>query len=208
MNENEFYIPANYLDSGYILNGRFAKRNALEAVILGIAGFFTLRLFGVPCTIDNISIYIFVICPLMLVGASGIQGDPVSEYMLNAYRWLRHRIPYIYNPHVTAYRYSPAQLVLDQPNLRDVLSNKINGMRNNMSSKKTNFQEGVNFEFASDPEVEALREAEERYLREEEERHAEEANLSHNETGALTDVGSGLNVADIADGILLPDYEE
>ena len=106
MQENEFYIPANYLDSGYILNGRFAKRNAVEAVILGALGFLIVQLMGIPFSIDNISIYIFACCPLALIGASGVHGDPLSEFIMNAYKWMRKRKPYFYNYHINAYRSS------------------------------------------------------------------------------------------------------
>lgn len=206
--DNYYYIPANYMDGGYILNGRFPKRNAIEAVVLGVIGFLGCRFFAGPLMIDTISIYIFVCLPLLLLGAAGIQGDPLSVYLMNAYKWFKYKKPYFFNNHGVAYRISAAQLIIDEPTFRDVLTDKWDQLKQSMRSPRIEYEEGVNFVFAEDPEEEALKAAEERLIAEEDQQRAEAEKASYNGTQPLTGADSGLDVVGIADHIVLHDVGE
>lgn len=204
--ERTYIIPANYLDSGYILNGRFAVRNAIEAIILGIIGFIICSLLPIPHNWDGITYYILIIVPLMMLGAVGIQEGPLSVFLFDAYKWLKNKHPYFYNAHGTAYHLSSAQISINEPNMRDMLMDKLDQVRQSMKAPKIEYIEGENFQFANDPELEALRDAEQRLM--------EQANpdASGANTAALAGTEAvthrdSLDIDEIIDGIVIHDLD-
>lgn len=220
--QRTYNIPANYLDSGYVLNGRFPIRNGIEAVILGFAGYFICSLLPIPHfpeSWDGITYYTLIILPLMMLGAVGIAGDPVSVFIMDAIRWRKERKPYFYNRNGCAFRISAAQLMIEEPSIKDALANKLDAMRRKIKGPAIEYVEGQNFQFAVDPELEALRDAEERMR--EEEREAREREEAERQAAAAAAAelaaklakeqeqkSSALDLDDIMENIVLHDISD
>ena len=85
-----YFIPPNFLTSGRLFGGTIRIRNAIEACILVL-------LTGIPIIQLPFSLTtrIIILClvplPLGIFGIIGIEGDALSEFILNWLRWLRNR---------------------------------------------------------------------------------------------------------------------
>ena len=206
--ERNYCIPANYLESGYLLNGRFPMRNAIEAVILFFVGLGVCNALPIPHNLEEgATYYVLIIMPMVMIGASGIQGEPLSIYLMNAYKWYKAKKPYFFNHHGKAYRVSAAQLILDEPSMRDVLADKLSQFRKAISSPRVEYVEGENFVFAEDPELEALAEAEERLNEKEMSDIEQERKNAAESRSEPSGDEKNIDLNDIMDNILLQDIE-
>lgn len=85
-----YYIPQNFLTSGRLLGGMIRARNAIEACVLVI-------LTGIPIWEIPISLTarIIILClvplPLGIFALVGFEGDSLSEFVINWFRWLSNR---------------------------------------------------------------------------------------------------------------------
>ena len=87
---NDFYIPANFEDSGKIM-GIFGIRNVVEAGVLSLPFvFFTFRLVPVSLTWKIIVSSIFAI-PIGGFSIMGINDDPLSVFVKTWWKWLTKR---------------------------------------------------------------------------------------------------------------------
>lgn len=155
-----YKIPNNFKDSGYILNGQVAVRNAIDAVIMGLLGVLLASFMPVKGT-SAISVYILFAGLLGMAGLVGVKGVPLSTFLLDFIGWQKRRKkPYLYNNHGESFSQSAADLALQAPQLRDMIANAIDGVKARFASGEKVYVEGKTFEFALDPELEALRFAE------------------------------------------------
>lgn len=215
--KRKYKIPANYLDSGYVLNGRFPIRNGIEAVILGLAGFYICSILPIPHfpdSWDGITWYVLIILPLMMIGAVGVSGYPLSVFILNVLHWRKNRKPYFYNHNGKAFRISAAQLMVQEPSLKNLLMDKLDQIRYTIKGPSIEYIEGKNFEFSADPSLEALQDAEDRILeKQKEEEEKERERVAAIETAAAElaakleaerfSKSASLNMDDIMDNIVL-----
>lgn len=96
MNKNEheeldvYVIPPNFIEGGKLFGGMFKMRNAIEAGILaGGSGAFILKL---PASLTaKIIILCIVSLPLVIFGLIGVNGESLSEFVINVFRFLRNR---------------------------------------------------------------------------------------------------------------------
>lgn len=102
---NIYAIPANYTDSGKILEGMLEPRNAVEAVILVVLlGYPELMLIPMPGTI-RIVVMTVTILPTAVIAMMGIDGDSLFQYLLHIVRYMVtkrklhfRRVGYHYDP--------------------------------------------------------------------------------------------------------------
>lgn len=157
--KEHFIIPTNFMESGYLFNGAVSIRNAIEAGVLVMFGIFLCGLLPLPGGIDSITYYILICGPLGLVGLFGVQGDPLSTFVVDFFKWRRRRQPCFYSGHSEAYTQEAADLLMDVPQFRDILADSLEKIRQKMAAGDIEYVEGETFEFAEDPEQEALRRA-------------------------------------------------
>lgn len=157
--KKRFIIPANFMETGYLMNGAVPARNAVEAVILGLVGYFICQMLPIPEGTDAITYYILIIAPFALAGLYGVQGDPLSVFIMDYFKWRKRRKPSFYNEHSEAYTQEAADLLMDTPQFRDMLADVLDKVRTKFAEEDIDYVEGKTFEFASDPEQEALKEA-------------------------------------------------
>ena len=159
--KKHFVIPTNFMETGYVFNGMFAIRNVVEGIILGILGFFICKIIPMPDSEIAISYYIMIIFPLFMLGAVGVQGDPLSVFILDFFKWRKRRKPYFYSNHGEAYTQEAADMLLEAPQLRDFIADAIDKTKAKFATEEIDYVEGETFRFAEDPEQEALRIAQE-----------------------------------------------
>ena len=158
--KEHFVIPTNFMETGYIMNGAVSIRNAVEAGVLALLGFFVCRMLPLPGGFtDAITYYILICGPLGLVGLYGVQGDPLSVFVFDFIKWRRRRKPSFYSEHGEAYTQEAADLLWEAPQMRDMLADAVDKMRSKMAAVEIDYVEGETFQFAADPERDALREA-------------------------------------------------
>ena len=93
-NEHEeldvYIIPPNFIESGKIFGGMFKLRNAIEAGLLaGLAIFFVWKI-NVSLT-TKIIILCVTALPLGIFGIMGIEGESLTEFVINVFRFLKKR---------------------------------------------------------------------------------------------------------------------
>ena len=85
-----YVIPPNFIEGGKIFGGMFKLRNAIEAGILGGgSAFFVLK---IPVSLTaKIIILCVTTLPLAIFGLIGVEGESLSEFVINVFRYLRNR---------------------------------------------------------------------------------------------------------------------
>ena len=85
-----YTIPPNFIEGGTLFGGMFKIRNVIEAGILAVS-------VGVPVFSIDISLTarIIILCltalPLGLFALMGVNGEPLSSYIIAFFKWLGNR---------------------------------------------------------------------------------------------------------------------
>lgn len=88
---NVYSIPANYTDSGKLLGGMIATRNAIETLILLVlAGYPELFLIPMPGPI-RIVVMTVTLLPMAVVSVMGVDGGSLFQYLGHIVRFWTHR---------------------------------------------------------------------------------------------------------------------
>lgn len=173
--KKQWIIPMNFMESGYVLNGAVSIRNAVEGCILALLAYFFCKTLPLPSGTDAIAYYIFIISPFLLIGAAGVQGDPLSVFIMDFFKWSKRRKPCFYSTHGEAYTQEAAELVLDAPQMRDLIADVVDSLKAKMATDEIEYVEGETFRFADDPEQAALKQAQEELLAKREEAKQKES---------------------------------
>lgn len=85
-----YTIPPNFAKEGTILSGRVEARNAIEAAVL------VLLLFQILMQMDlgvrgRIYVGIIVILPVAIFSVIGVQGESLTSFLIQFFRYLTHR---------------------------------------------------------------------------------------------------------------------
>ena len=125
-----YFIPPNFLTSGRLFGGAVRIRNAIEAAILVLAT--GIPIVQLPFSLTTRIILLCLIpLPLGIFGVIGIEGDALTEFLLNWIRWLKNRRvlyrsdteqqkPVPQKPRVTTTHQPPEQLgiTIKQPKVK------------------------------------------------------------------------------------------
>lgn len=85
-----YFIPPNFLTSGRLFGGAVRIRNAIEAAILVLAT--GIPIVQLPFSLTTRIILLCLIpLPLGIFGVIGIEGDALTEFLLNWICWLKNR---------------------------------------------------------------------------------------------------------------------
>lgn len=204
MDRKIYRIPTNFRQAGYIFNGMIAIRNAIDALLFGLLGLLIASLLPLTGT-GRLSISILLAGLLAMIGLAGVREKPLSTFLADVVRWLFRRKPRLYNSHGGAYSVTAEELMLQQPQLRDSLADLLDKVKKSISSDQPELIEGVNFAFAPDPELEALRFAQE--MKEEGQNKADTPKATVPEK-SQSPVMSHIDIEDILDHIEFIDDEE
>lgn len=202
-----YFIPLNYEQPGHVFNGMIPLRNFIDALVLVIIGYFIASIFAPADFWEAISWYILICGLLGLLGIIGIQGIPLSIYLLDFIKWTRRRAPYFFNHHGSAYSCSAADVMLHAPQFRDYVADLLESFTDKFKPQKAAYIEGETFEFAEDPEL--------AYLQNAEEKAKQETDLSDTpidkhpaENSGTPSTSTNLDFDGILDNITLAESEE
>ena len=85
-----YVIPPNFIEGGKIFGGMFRMRNAIEAGIFG--GGSAVLVFKLPISLmAKIIILCVTTLPLAILGLIGIEGDSLTEFVINVFQFFRGR---------------------------------------------------------------------------------------------------------------------
>lgn len=156
-----YYIPENFLGESRILNGQIRVRYlvdsiALSAILAAIFGL-PILLLAVPGATFNVKITVLVICiaPGFLAGQIGCNGDPISVFLINVYRWRKKRQVRLYNERPRLLGTDPVKALYESNRGMDKVVGFVQNMQEKRIEIKTSevFVEGETFEFQYDPGI-------------------------------------------------------
>ena len=85
-----YIIPPNFVEGGKIFGGMFRLRNAIEAGAIG--GGCALLVFRLPVSLTaKIIILCVTALPLAIFGLIGIEGNSLTEFVMNVAKFVRNR---------------------------------------------------------------------------------------------------------------------
>jgi hypothetical protein len=85
-----YYIPPNFLTTGRLFGGMLRIRNAIEAGILVLGT--GIPIFKLPLSLTaRIIILCLITLPLGIFAIVGLDGDSLSEFVINWFKWLFNR---------------------------------------------------------------------------------------------------------------------
>ncbi len=85
-----YYIPPNFIDSGTVLGGMIKLRNAIEAAVLAAA-------FGIPICMLTLSLTakVIILCmtvlPVGILALIGFSGESLFSFIYTFFKFLRNR---------------------------------------------------------------------------------------------------------------------
>jgi hypothetical protein len=148
----EYHIPMNFIDESRVINGMFKTRNFVEGCILA-------ALVGLPCWTGvhapfevKISLVVGLVLPFFLIGISGINGDPLSTFIKNAFSWSRTRGTMLYNYEARALAQAPIKAMMEEEGMNDKILDFVDSMKAKAAKKRREnpLVEGQDFVFAED----------------------------------------------------------
>lgn len=100
----ECYIPQNYKGVISILQLAVKQRNLIEGAVIGVIIAFCVfqgfRIYNYGITGTGIGFTIVGFIAGLIIGVIGINGEPVSQFIIHLFRFLRKRRTVYYNPRV------------------------------------------------------------------------------------------------------------
>lgn len=149
-----YVCPANFVDTGYVFGGLLRTRNFIEGIVAALVG--VLIVFSLPISsfTTRIAVLISVCGPLLLVGITGINDDPLSVYLMSMYKWRSNRRLMIYNKKSKVREDDIVDVMLEQRTVADNLSDRIAQMRaTRVNEMPESLVEGLDFVFEDDSEI-------------------------------------------------------
>lgn len=94
-----YYIPENFIAAGTVGGGMFKVRNVVEAIVLMIALGYPIALLPVSITIRLVLLAI-VCLPVGILALVGINHGPLSEYLIDVFKYRKIAHDYTYEEKV------------------------------------------------------------------------------------------------------------
>lgn len=153
-----YTIPENFIDSGRCLHGMFKTRGLVEGLILGGIAALIAFLFPIKEITTRIPVIICFAAPFFMLGVAGINGDPLSVFLLYAYTWFKTKGIVLYNGNTRFLDESPLDKMMEQTDVRDKIFDIIDKRRKEKEKENAGkrFIEGVDFEFGKDEDALAV----------------------------------------------------
>lgn len=170
-----YTIPDNFIKDGYIANGNIRFRNAVEAALL--TGVTALILWSLPIQDWTIRLTTTVTfsTPMLIIGIIGVNGDPLSVFLRNAWHWFQSKRVLLYNGKIATVHTRPVESALNKELPRDKIVYALGNMKKSREPDSHDILvEGRDFVFSDDDEFrreetrekEARKKAEEAALKE------------------------------------------
>lgn len=148
--QTAYVIPANYIESGRILNGMLKTRNTIEAVIAVFIGYMLLSVF--PLTTEaGLFTKVAILGPVAILFLVGINDGPASTYIFSYLHWLRKKAVFKYNENATPLMGTALDAIENRKAPGEKLQEKFREWRDTQAEKQ--LAEETEYTFATDPYV-------------------------------------------------------
>lgn len=161
-NENRptvYYIPENFGSDSKVLGGRIRVRYLLDSVLLGAALFIAA---GLPLTVcflreqtlsTRLTVSLCVMAPGIAAGILGVNGDPVSAFLINLIHWKKSSDTCLYNFRPAPMGTDPIRVTIESGAKMDRFVELWQQREQDRYDRKYNeqFTEGETFIFDEDP---------------------------------------------------------
>ena len=193
-----YIIPANYIDSGRIVNGLFKTRNFFEAVVYALVMLLFLSHIHFPSASAKISWLIMLIGPGVLITLFGINDEPVSSFILSVFRWRRNRRVMYYDKNAELHEQRAADYILNRQLPRDKMEEMYVKWKKQREARldEPEVLSYLNLEFVANPLTESINKAARAKRRPNE---TESAPIASTTEDAFTPLAVNLSKADYAD---------
>lgn len=149
-----YTIPENFIDEGRMVRGMFRTRYFLEGLAMALVVALIISFFPLNGLKEKITAYTLGCSPFLMLGITGIGGDPVFVFVKNCFTWLKQKGIYFYNGAARALASSPVENMMENEDARAKLNEYVERMRKKREESRTlDLVEGVDFEFAEDKDL-------------------------------------------------------
>ena len=163
-NENRpsiYYIPENFLGESRILNGQIRTRYLIDSIALSIIFAAVIALPLLLFVLNDasfnvkVTLLVIIIAPGFLAGQIGYNGDPISVFLINFFKWRKQRQVRIYNENPRMLGTDPVKALYEQNKGMDKIVSFVQTTQQKRIDKKNaeQYVEGETFEFQYDPGI-------------------------------------------------------
>lgn len=153
-----YQIPHNFVKDGYMFQGSVKTRHLVEGAILALVVGLSLWSLPIQNWSVRLSVSITAAMPFLLLGVMGIDGDPLSVFLINAIHWFESKRIMIFNGHVTPHSARPVDLTIAQVAEKTTLKEVVGALKpkTDDAGEKRVLIEGRDFVFEEDADTRKL----------------------------------------------------
>ena len=149
-----YSIPANYIDSGRILNGMLKTRNAIEAAIVVFFGFVLLSLIPYSSSSVKLTVMTAILGPICIFFIIGVNDGPASSFLHSIIHWRFKRGIMKFNDDADPLKTTALNAMSMRRTPADVLAKSIKEWKEKQVIKQLQVEEDITF--LKDPHVESI----------------------------------------------------
>ena len=134
--------------------GMFKTRNMIEGLILTLIPGIPLLFVPFSSITTKISVILCIALPLFLFGLTGMDGDPLSIFLMNAYNWKKSKRMILFDNALHMRKVNPTDLMMARELPKDKIVKKLDDWKAKKAEEinSIDFIEGQTFEFSEDKE--------------------------------------------------------
>lgn len=149
-----YSIPANYIDSGRILNGMLKTRNAIEAAIAVFFGFVLLSLIPYSSSSVKLTVMTAILGPICIFFIIGVNDGPASSFLHSIIHWRLKRGIMKFNDDADPLKTTVLNAMSMRRTPADALAKSIKEWKEKQVIKQLQVEEDNTF--LKDPHVESI----------------------------------------------------
>ena len=196
-----YSIPANYIDSGRILNGMLKTRNAIEAGFAVFFGFVFLSMIPFSSSSIKVTVMTAILGPIGIFCIVGVNDGPASSFVHSMLHWRFKRGVMKFNDDANPLKTTALSAMSMRRTPADSLAKSIKEWKEKQVIKQLQDEEDITF--LKDPHVENINRI---YMSYEERTKSREENDGNNESNSESfDVSLLQDVPNLNIGDLLTD---
>lgn len=153
-----YIIPDNFIKTGYVLNGNVKSRHLVEGILLALAVALLCWNLPIQSFSTKLSATLTISMPFLLLGVVGINGDPLSVFLLTALRWYEGKRIMLFNGNATPHDVRAIDVTIAQTTAQSKLRGAMSGLSANRDKDKEQavLVEGEDFIFEEDADLKRL----------------------------------------------------
>ena len=149
-----YSIPANYIDSGRILNGMLKTRNAIEAAVSVFFGFIVLSLIPYSSSSVKLTVMTAILGPIGIFCIVGVNDGPASTFVHSILHWRLKRGVMKYNDDADPLKTTALNAMSMRKTPADAIAKSIKEWKEKQVIKQLQDEEDITF--LKDPHVESI----------------------------------------------------